>query len=121
MLHIYFHILVQRTNCDGCINTTICTSTTTRQCLLQFSKLFNLNSQCELYFLNETRYVDNFTEGVHMKILPKSGYYILCFTPTCPDVHREIYYEIPMSKIEDCSNSGNFVLVNFVMYVAVNK
>ena len=63
-----------------------------------------------------------FTEGMHVKLLPNSSYYILCFFPTCPDVSREIYYEIPISKIENCSNSGNFLLICDVrIYVAVDK
>ena len=102
---VFIH-LAQRTNCGGCINTTICT-TTTGKCLLQFSKLFNLNSQCELHFLNDISNGVALTEGKYEELLSNSSYYIRCFTPTCPNIHREIYYAIPTSNVEDCSNSGN--------------
>ena len=106
---IIFTFLEQRMSCDGCISTTICT-TTTGKCRLRFSKLFNLSSQCELHvdFLNGTRNVNTFTEGKYMDLLPNSSYYIQCHTPTCPNVRRDIYYIIPTSIVEDCSNSGKY-------------
>ena len=105
-IHI-FTFLAQHTSCDGCINTTICRATTGKY-LMQFSILFDqslLVGKCGLHFTN--RFLSpngTLIEEGCVKLLPSFNYSILC--PICHPVTRDIHYEIPISDIENCSNSG---------------
>ena len=104
-LYIKFTFLALSTSCDGCINATICRATTGKY-LYRFSILLYFPYQstmppCELRLIGTTSIVE-ITEGQCVDLLPNSSYSMQCLI--CPD--NDIYYAIPTSNVEDCSNSG---------------
>ena len=76
---------------------------------MQFSKLFNqslLAGNCELCYTNHSLPHPNGTinEEDCVELLPSFNYCIQC--PICYPHTHTIYYEISISDIENCSDSG---------------